>query len=378
MPHPVVLWRLRLFYALYFSLMGLMLPFFPLYLAALDYTPLAIAMMVGVISLARVVAPPLFGHWLDAHPGEKTARRIALAMLLAAAAILLLPYGERWPGLAMTLLLVFSLVWAGVLAPADALTARLGERMGHGFYARIRLWGSVGFIVTSLLAGWLLTDDVLMGLPVLVAILMLLMATGSVPLLAQTPVPGTVANSRQVWPMPLRRLLLAAFLMQCSHGAYYTFYSLHLSSLGYSHQWIGGMWTLGVVAEVIFMALMGRLPRLLPLAVAMQLCFALTALRWLGIAWSEAWWWLVLWQCLHAISFAAFHVLSVNAANRLVSHHHQARTQGWLAAFGFGAGGTVGVMLAGAVAGAVNIAAAFVLSAVIACSGVLLYACFRE
>ncbi len=353
-----------------------MLPFFPLYLAALHYTPVAIAILVSVLSLARIVAPPLVAMWLEAWP--RCYNLPAILMLLAALAMTLL---FIWPSSFYTVLLllaVFAFVWAGILAPVDSFTARLGERIGNGFYAHIRLWGSIGFILTSIIAGELFSSDVLMLLPLVVALLMLLMGADSSQLFS-SPVPQTsTASDQQLWPPALRRLMLAAFFMQCSHGAYYTFYSLHLQQLGFTHQAVGVMWTLGVVAEVLLMANFGRFPKRVSLALAMQLCFALTVLRWLGIAWSEAWWSLVLWQCLHAVSFAAFHVLSVTTANRLVAAPHQGRVQGWLAAAGFGAGGSLGVILAGIVVQLADISTAFVTSAMIAGCGMLLYSGFRE
>lgn len=47
--------------------------------------------------------------------------------------------------------------------------------------------------------------------------------------------------------------------MQLAHGPYYTFFSIHLETLGYSRSFIGLMWALGVVAEILLFLVMARL-----------------------------------------------------------------------------------------------------------------------
>ena len=71
--------------------------------------------------------------------------------------------------------------------------------------------------------------------------------------------------------MPLLRradvawFLGASFLMMFAHAALYVFYSLYLERLGYSKFAIGVMWTIGVVAEIVFFFYQGRLFARVPL-----------------------------------------------------------------------------------------------------------------
>src|SRR5690606_24287883 len=53
--------------------------------------------------------------------------------------------------------------------------------------------------------------------------------------------------------------LACAFLMQFSHGPYYTFYTIYLDELGISRGQAGMLWALGVLAEVLLFLVMPRL-----------------------------------------------------------------------------------------------------------------------
>ncbi len=359
---------MRLFYGLYFSIMGLMLPFFPLYLDARGYDAMQIAWMVGTLSLARILAPPLFGHLLD-NRGRSAGGVMLLLSLLAAVAMSLLHWEEGGFALSLLLLGMFAVVWAGMLIPADAVVVRL--RHSHGAYGRVRLWGSLGFIVASLLAARLLAGH-WVYLPWLVALLMLALGVCAMGVVRAWRAPRRDARSPSLrHAASLRRLLWAAMLMQCSHGAYYTFYSLRLESLGLSSQ-IGMLWTVAVLAEVVLFWGLQRLS--LPRAsAALRWCFLWTALRWLGIAYGDSLPGLLFWQLLHAMSFAAFHVFSVMLAARLAPPGQAARVQGLLAAAGFGAGGALGALMAGWMVEHASIPDAFLLCSALALLGCLLY-----
>jgi len=180
-------------------------------------------------------------------------------------------------------------------------------------------------------------------------------------------------SNKKKWSPALRRLMFAGLLMQCSHGAYYGFFSLYLLQLGYDHQSIASLWVVGVAAEIVLMAYGGTWLQRLPLHACLRVCFLLAALRWLGIAMVESLAWLIVFQLLHAASFAAFHVASITGISRISPAAQHITTQGWFAAMGFGLGGMLGIMLAGQVVGIVSIQAAFLLSALIALAGVCLY-----
>ncbi|MDQ6979348.1 MAG: MFS transporter [Mariprofundaceae bacterium] len=362
----------RLFYFFYFAVMGLVLPFFPVYLASLQMEAFTIGLIIALISAARIFAPPLFGYWLEQRQ-YNPAIILCLSSLVAAMALLPLNSAATYLPVFALLVLLFALLWSGILAPADSLTIRIAEA-NHTHYSRIRLWGSVGFIVSSLLAGSYLAGERMLILPWIMAGLMIALAISSVtfqrmPVFTHHPSDDApLPHSRET-----HRLMLAGLLMQCSHGAYYAFFSLYLIHIGYQAQWVSLFWVVSVVAEIILMAWAGHWLQRCSLALCLHICFVLAAVRWLGIAYSEAWWWLLLWQLFHAATFGAFHISSITAMNRMVAPSRQASAQGWLGAMTFGLGGMSGVMLAGWLVQVIDIRAALLSSSIIALLGAWLY-----
>ena len=180
----------------------------------------------------------------------------------------------------------FSFFWNASLPQLEAETLNhLGSETGH--YSRIRLWGSVGFIATVAGLGPVLDRY---GPGVLPAILMMLFTAIWLGSLA---VPESAAGARPVKQETLHAVIRrpvvvslfgVCFLMQASHGPYYTFFTIYLENFGYSRTLIGQLWALGVIAEIGVFLLMPRwLPRFgaRPL---LLLAAGLTTLRWLLIA----------------------------------------------------------------------------------------------
>jgi len=142
--------------------------------------------------------------------------------------------------------------------------------------------------------------------------------------------------------------LLAGFLIQASHGPYYTFYSLYLSGHGYSETMIGQLWAWGVVAEIaVFLKMHAWLPRFGARRLLL-VATVLTAIRWVFIAlFVEQLWILAVAQTLHAASFGVFHAVAIYLTHRLFTGRCQGRGQALYSSISFGAGGALGSLIAG-------------------------------
>jgi len=361
--------HIRLFYAAYFAAMGLILPFFPVYLASLGYSVAVVGLMTGLLAAAKVIAPPCSGYWLDVRH-MPAGRFIVLASALAALCAAGFNMSSTSPLLFAITVLSFGLLWAAVLPLTDGLSIHVSEA-ALADYGRLRVWGSIGFVVTSLLGGILFDVISLAWFPWFLVGLMAIMA------LAGRGFPEIELNEPLIGlgkalPRALILLLVVSFLMQLSHGAYYGFFSLYLLDAGYQGWQVGAFWMLGVLAEIILMWLWTKPIQQWPLMQVMMVCLLLAALRWTGTAWSHVWWWLLLLQCLHAASFAAFHIAAVTWVKRLAPSHRHAAAQGWYAATGFGLGTTIGIMACGLIVQTYGFSAAFYTCAVVILPAMLL------
>jgi PPP family 3-phenylpropionic acid transporter len=170
-------------------------------------------------------------------------------------------------------------------------------------------------------------------------------------------VPESAAGHLPLDQEPLRRvlrrpvvlsLLAVCFLVQASHGAYYSFFSLYLEGFGYSTTVIGQLWALGVLSEIgVFLLMPVLMPRfgarnLLLLAVV------LTTLRWLLTAfYADNLIVITLSQTLHAASFGLYHAVMIFIIHSLFTGTHQGRGQALYSSLSFGAGGAAGTLVSG-------------------------------
>jgi len=363
--------HIRLFYAAYFAALGIVLPFFPVYLAGRGMDVAGIGLFTGLLSVAKVLAPPIAGHALDAHP--RPARFILFASLAAGLLACLFPWASSdW--LLAALVLAFGCLWAAILPLADGLSVAVSEAALID-YGRLRVWGSIGFVAASLSGGLWLAGSESSALPYWLAALMLLTA------MSANGFPDRQAESGKQTGQHAGRvqhsllwLLLVGFIMQASHGAYYGFFSLYLLQAGYSGWQVGGFWVLGVAAEIVLMWRFSRPAAEAAPALLLSACLLLAALRWLGLGLTTSFYWLLLLQLLHAASFAAFHINAVTWVQRLAPPHRRSSAQGWYSASGFGLGTALGIMGCGWIAtqagGTADFSSAFFACAVVALAGI--------
>ncbi len=340
--------RLSGFYLFYFATLGVLLPYWGLYLLALGFEPARIGELIAIPQVTKLVAPTLWG-WLADRTGcpMRVIRWACLATALTFTGVYAVG-GAYW-GLLLTTLL-FSFFWNAALPQFEAVTLNhLGEQTHR--YSRVRLWGSVGFIAAAVGVGFLVQG---WGVGIVPALLLALFAALWINslLVAEAPLTRMIQASPplgQVLRQPaVIALFTACFLNQAAHGPYYAFLSLYLEAFGYSREAIGLLWGLGVTVEVGLFVLFPRLllrfgPRQLMLA-----ALAMATLRWLLIGhFAGELPWLLFAQTLHAFSFGVFHAVSIHLIHQFFPGTLQGRGQALYSSLSFGAGNAVGSLAAG-------------------------------
>ena len=147
---------------------------------------------------------------------------------------------------------------------------------------------------------------------------------------------------------PVIVFFFTTFLLQLSHGPYYTFYSIYLQSEGYGLNQVGLLWSFGVLAEVALFLYMPRLLRRYSLRTILLLSLSLTFLRWLLIpSFTDSVVLIAFAQVLHAFSFGAMHAASIEFVHRQFQGGHQGQGQALYSSIGWGAGGACGALMSG-------------------------------
>lgn len=345
--HSLPYWRLSGFYFVYFAFVGAFAPYWSLYLKSLEFTSFQIGVLMSLLQVARMVAPNLWG-WLADHTGR------GVRIVQAAAGMSLLAYlgvfaGESfgWLFAVMALMCVF---WSASLPLMEAVTLRhLGEGTGH--YGRIRVWGSVGFIVSVIGLGYLLDIAPIRALlwVVLGIKIGVLLFSRCIPEPHAIPHHGDQAPVWDIIKRPhVAAFLAAGFLMAAAHGVYYTFYSIYLVDLGYSKGAVGWLWSIGVLCEMAVFLWMPKLVAASGLRNILLASFLLATLRFLLIGFGAQWLAVVVFaQMLHAASFGSYHAASVAVIHRFFGGRHNAKGQAIYTSISFGLGGTAGGLWSG-------------------------------
>jgi PPP family 3-phenylpropionic acid transporter len=160
-------------------------------------------------------------------------------------------------------------------------------------------------------------------------------------------------DHKPIWHVIKQPQVLAffvvCFLMLCSHGPYYTFYTIYLENHGYSSRMIGLLWAVGVIAEVVMFLLMHRFLPKYGARKLLVVTLLLTSLRWLIIGfYVDSLALLFIAQLGHAFSFGVFHSVGISLVHRFFTGSHQGRGQALYSSVSYGAGAAVGSLISGA------------------------------
>ncbi|MBL7003068.1 MAG: MFS transporter [Gammaproteobacteria bacterium] len=337
-------WRYSLFYFLYFSSLGALVPYWSVYLKSLSFSALEIGQLIATLAATKIFAPYIWG-WVADKTGQHI-RIVQITSVIACAFFIPLIWSNSYWGM-MLFMVLFSFFWNAALPQFEVVTiANLGNDKHR--YSQIRLWGSIGFIVTVFLVAWLLKLTSVDVLPVAVFVVMLLIVLSSYSVHEEPKVSHDSGSIINVLNKPeVIALLLACFFMQLSHGPYYTFFTLFMKEQNYSITMISSFWSLGVLAEVILFLFMHRLFKHGDATFFLFLSLVLTAIRWLLLSmYSDVLVVVLLIQCLHAASFGLFHASAIHLIDDYFPYH-KGRGQAIYASVSFGAGGAFGSLYSG-------------------------------
>jgi len=345
--------RISVFSAAYFAHAGFFNPFLPLWLKELGFGIVVISALTAVQSVTRMLAPYAWGALSDRTGERVKLLRIGAFIALAFSSGLWFNGGTWWVGL--VLLLMFAQT-SGMMPMTEASLAHVVTVNGvfdTKRYGRVRLWGSIGFMVAVLGAGAWFESFGMHYFPLAAnfTLVVLVLAAYGLADAKETPHPQgeTAVSIRHVLQQRQVQWLFASiFFHVLSHMGVYTFFSLYLDALGYSKSTIGLLWAVSVIVEIGWFFTQSRwLPRF-TLTGWLVVCAAVMAFRMtLTAAAPQVIWLLVLAQALHALTFAAHHSCCI----ALLSHHFpgrlRTRGQALYSVIGYGIPGMVGSVLGG-------------------------------
>lgn len=304
---------LALSYFTYFFSYGIFLPFWSVWLKGAGLTPETIGILLGAGLVARFL-----GSLLIAPRVSDPSRLIGVLRVLALLALLFVM--AFWVGSHVAWLMVvmigFNLFFSPLVPLTDAL-ANTWQKQITMDYGRVRLWGSVAFVIGSALTGKLIS---LFDYSVILVLLSLGIASMLLGMLLRPSVmpqgesrhqdavgwPAWRSLVRQSW-----RFLACVCLLQGAHAAYYGFSAIYWQGAGYSASAVGYLWSLGVVAEVVIFALSKKVFRRFSARDLLLLSAVCGIVRWGIMGWTTALPWLIVAQILHCGTFTVCHLAAM-------------------------------------------------------------------
>ena len=338
--------NLSSFYFFYFSALGAFLPFWPLYLNYKSFTPYEIGVITGTMIGTKIIAPNVWG-WI----ADKTGLRHRVIQLGALSCFIIFTFAssmESFSGM-VALIFLFSFFWNASLPQFEAVTmTSLGSSYNN--YSQIRLWGSLGFILSVFSLSFLTQNYGIEVVPT--CILSFLFLTFITTLFGKNKNANQKKHNNSLLSIALKPavigILLSCFLMQVSHGPFYAFFAIYLTENSYSTNSIGFIWSLGVIAEIlIFIKISSWIPKY-GLQNLFIVSFLFASSRWLLISFfPESVIIVTLATLFHAITYGMYHAVSISLIHEYFTEELQGRGQALYSSISFGLGGSIGSIYSG-------------------------------
>ncbi len=339
--------RFSLYYAALFLVVGIFMPFWPAWLKSRGLDAGQISIILSVAIWLRVLANPVMAHFADRSGAHRTIIMISAAG--AAGVYLLFSFVHGfWMLFAANILA--SILFMALIPLGENLASRSATPYGFD-YGRVRLWGSITFILAAYAGGAVIerTGDSVIPWMLAAALGGAFLASCGLPQQrlrerdrAHSSLPAAVLLRNKTFLI----FLAGASFLQASHAILYMFGTIHWRAAGIPDSMIGALWAEGVIAEIVLFAFSGAVvARVGP--VRLMLIAALAgAVRWTVLAETTDIALLIAVQWLHGLTFGAAHLAAIFYLLREIPDQMSASAQSLYS--GFAVGLAMGlVMLAG-------------------------------
>jgi len=346
---PSLRWAFGSFFFFYFAYVGLVSPYASLFFLDRGFSVIEIAVLMSMLQITRIIGPFSWG-WLSDYLSNRIGI-LRFCTCLAVIVFLFIFFLQSYISFFIWMFVLHTILSSLIpLSESATIHALFKDNSFDKRYGRLRLWGSVGFIVMVLLAGELFERTSIELYPYVGVLVFILLAITTFGMHEPKVERRKMVKGELLvilFNPDVRWFLLSGFFMIFAHAALYVFYSLYLANLGYDKFQIGLFWALGVLAEVVFFYFQSKVLSRVDAEVILQGTFMVGVIRFILIAFLPITSVLILAQLMHAGTFAAHH----SAANKLLQRWFtgpvQARGQALMATISYGLGGTFGGLCAG-------------------------------
>lgn len=347
---------LYLYHLVYFVINGAS-SFVPKFYGEIGLTDGQIGILTSLPTLVALAFTPLFGAMCD----RISKKRYLLSALLIAAAAFCFPVPHCAGFLPLFAVVSGYSLFSASISPTATTISLEHCRAARRDYGPIRLMGTVGYQLGTLLVGTLLTHSLknlypLMGATALAACAITFM------------MPNVEGHQHRQKRVPLGRLFadvhvrwlyVLIFFATISSQFYMSFYSKHLGDLGMSNATVSWIMLLSVVAELPFLYWGDKIARKTNIWNWLLIGIAANGIRWLGLALSRSAPAIILFQIPGVTVLACFEFFPALYLARRVPPELSGSAQNILTLTTFGAAKIVGSLIGGMICEHTGIPAMF-------------------
>lgn len=326
------------FYYFYFSIIGVYIIFMPKVLSWTGYSASEIGILFAASPLIRFLAPFLFIKFIKLNI---TTFNISIIIMILSSMAFYVWIDDFYKLLLANIGLGFGL---SIILPYVEVIAL--ENLGREKYGKVRLFGSLGFIIVSLVLVKYL-DSAVVALYYLIALSLLtaVFAFSIARLSGKKTDDKKEEVANDIYLVRDGYLWIGLMLMQVSFGAFYNFFTIYETDHGVSLDMTIYLWSFGVVIEIVMLFFQGILLRN-NLLLILQITTFSAVIRWfLVYIYPQNLIVLFFTQTLHALSFALFYSAAISYLHQL--YKHKALAQQFFSGITFGLGGVLGALSSG-------------------------------
>ncbi|AXX96375.1 MULTISPECIES: MFS transporter [Arcobacter] len=335
----MLFFNLSAFYFFYFAAVGVYIIFLPKVLHDIGYSTFDIGIIFALAPLMRFITPFLFLKHIKL---DQKMFKSALYISVFSSACFYLTIENFFLFMINNAILAACL---SLILPYLEVTAI--STLGKEKYGKSRLYGSIGFMIISLVLAKFLTQPFIavhyyLVLNILTVIFALLLLKYDVQKIENEN--NEPFSFLKYWPF-----WMSLFFMQMSFGGFYNFFTIYETEHNISLEMTSYLWSFGVICEILMLYFQAPLLKnnLLNL---IKICVGITIFRWfllylypdsLGITFFT--------QSLHAFSFGLYHSTVIIYLYTL--YENKKLAQQFMYGVAYGLGGFIGAFIAGAVYG---------------------------
>jgi PPP family 3-phenylpropionic acid transporter len=342
---PLRLWPIKIIYFLLFAAQGVYFTFINVYFAGIGLSGTQIGLINTVSPLVGMFSSPGWGLLSDRS--GKTRRLLAIATL--GVIVTSLAIGQvRSFTLLLVIVALYALFNSPVIPLVDSTNLELlGEHRER--YGAQRVWGSIGFVITSAAIGLIVERA---GIHFIFTGNAVILAGFIVALVALPERPVRLGTSiwrglnTMVRRPPWVVFALSIGLLGMANSGMLNFLSVTLRQMGGSDSLIGITWTISAVAEMPIMILSAVLLKRFGARRLISIAIFVYGLRLVLYSVMPAPEWAAWISLLGGLSFGLYWISSVTYASELAPDHLKATSQGLLVAV-TSLAGIIGATLAG-------------------------------